>query len=237
MAVDSDPALSHAPTRDRLDRVRRAALAAVVAGLLATALAVTGLRSEAGSERDLRATLEPATGEVTEVIPAGMLDAGSLRVRVTGRSVVVAADLERESWAPGDPIELLVSPTDPSLVRRADVSGRPGGTALVVVLLAGPVVFLVGVVAAGREARWRRVLEAHPWERVTGTYRQLDGRLLRVELDLDGDRLRVEPTPRWVVEPLRAPGRATFWVSGPAGGYRVVSRPGIPTLVGARPAR
>lgn len=237
MAAASEVALDHGPTRQRLDGARRAAWIALIGGLVATAVAIGGLRSESRVETALRATLEPATGRITEVVPAGMLDAGSLRVRVAGAITTVPADVEGESWSPGDEIALLVSPTDPTVVRRADLPGRSGASIFVVLLLVGPVAALAGAVTARRAARWRRVLAEHPWERVTGTLRERPGRLLRLELDLvDGDPLRLEAAPRWVVGPMRAPGTATYWVAGPADGYRILSRPGVPAIVGARRA-
>lgn len=238
MAAASEVALDHGPTRRRLDAVRRGAWLALLGGLLVTALAAGGLRSEHRRETALRATLEATTGRVAQVVPAGMLDAGSLRVRVDGREVVVPADLDRETWSPGDEVALLVSPSDPTVVRRTDLPGRSGGGALVALLLAGPVAVVAGALTVQRAARWRRVLARHPWERTSAVYRERPGRFLRAELALGGEDavLRVEPTPRWSLAALRTEGVATYWVAGPPDGYRVVSRPGVPSLVGARPA-
>lgn len=236
MADDVAPAAAHPATAARLAGMRRVAWALLVGGIAATALAVTVLRAEARTEAALRASLVPATGTVEAVVPAGMLDSGALVVEVDGRSVRVPADLERESWAPDDPVSLLLSPDDPTTVRRADLAGGGGAGVLVVVVLLGPAVALVGAVAVRREAGMRRILRTHPWRTIRARPATRPGRLLRVDLVTDAGPLAVEPTPRWLLAPLRTAGTRTYWVAGPSDGRQVVSTPRLETLVGVRPA-
>jgi hypothetical protein len=237
VAAVSDVALAHAPTRRRADGLRRTALALLVAGVAATLLGLAGLRAAGSEERALRETMQPARGRVEAVVPAGAMDTGRLIVRVDGQRAEVPADLERETWSPGDDVALLVAPGPDGVVRREDTPGDGSGGALVVLVLVGPVAAAVGAVAARRERRDRAVLAAHPWRVERGRVTARPGRVLRLVVVLaHGPHLRLDATPRWLLDTFRAPGSTTFWVAGPADGRQVVTTPGVPVLVGARPA-
>lgn len=241
----ASPAMDEPRTSRAWRSLRGRAVALLVGGVVAVAVAVMLGRSTAAERATLLEQGVRRTATVVEVSSGSLVYAGTVTVSFTlGGSrhrAELPANLEVDPLRVGDTLELAVDPDDPSRAVATAVAARSSGAGLVIVAAGslGLTSLAVGVVTALRARRWGRILRSAPWRRVPLVHGQTSGTLPRAVLDLGdaGGVAGVHRSPRWILRHLRSRTPTQIVVAGQPGGEQVVAPLSRAALFGVRPPR